>query len=193
VGGSLQPDAVLPLLRGRFGRDYRYLERCPSTQRELSDDAAEGALAATDEQTEGRGRLGKSWLAPPGTSVLCSIVLRPPVRAERLPELMPVAGRACAEAIAAVARVEPTVKFPNDVLVGGRKVAGVLAEAVDGRVVLGVGINVDQRADQLPPGANATSLALETGRDLDRAGLLAEFLARLETRYDEWVSDARDD
>jgi BirA family biotin operon repressor/biotin-[acetyl-CoA-carboxylase] ligase len=190
VAGTLSPDEVLPRLRGRFGRPYVYAERCESTQRLLDEDAPEGAVAATDEQTDGRGRLGRSWVAPAGSSVLLSIALRPAVPTPRLPELSLVAGKACASAIAEVAGVAATVKHPNDVLVRGRKVAGVLAEARDGRVVLGVGINVSQRAEDLPERAElpATSLLLETDRDHDRAELLTALLEHLERDYDAWVA-----
>jgi BirA family biotin operon repressor/biotin-[acetyl-CoA-carboxylase] ligase len=189
VSDSLEPDAVLPLLRGRFGRDYRYVERTPSTQR-LLDDAREGAVAVTEEQTQGRGRLGRSWHARSGTSVLVSLVLEPQVASERLPELTPLAGEACADAIAAVTGLAPTIKPPNDVLIGGRKVAGILAEARDGRVVLGVGINVNVAADELPLETEtpAGSLSLAAGREVSRAELLAELLLRLEERYDHWAS-----
>jgi BirA family transcriptional regulator, biotin operon repressor / biotin---[acetyl-CoA-carboxylase] ligase len=188
VSDSLEPDAVRPLLRGRFGRDYRYVERTPSTQR-LLEDAAEGAVAVAEEQTEGRGRLGRSWHARPGTSVLVSVLLEPPVRSERLPELTPLAGEACADAIAAVTGLAPTIKPPNDVLVGGRKVAGILAEARNGRVVLGIGINVNIGADELPGETEtpAGSLWLAAGRELSRAELLAEVLLLLEQRYDAWA------
>jgi BirA family transcriptional regulator, biotin operon repressor / biotin---[acetyl-CoA-carboxylase] ligase len=189
VPDSLEPDAVRPLLRGRFGRDYRYVERTPSTQR-LLEDADEGAVAVAEEQTEGRGRLGRSWHARPGTALLASILLEPAISSERLPELTLVAGEACAEAIAAITGLAPTIKHPNDVLVEGRKVAGILAEARDGRVVLGIGINVNARPDELPTQTHtpAGSLSLAAGRELSRAELLAELLLRLERRYDRWVS-----
>jgi BirA family biotin operon repressor/biotin-[acetyl-CoA-carboxylase] ligase len=177
---------VVPHLRGRFGRPYTFVDRCASTQR-LLDGAREGAVVATDEQTEGRGRLGRTWHAPLGSSLLFSIVLEPDVPADRLPELSLVAGAAVADALAARANVETSVKHPNDVLVGGRKVAGILAESADGRVVLGVGVNVTQSRDELPVDT-ATSLALE-GATVDRAELLAEILERLESRYDRWVSE----
>ena len=187
--GSLRAEDVVPRLRGRLGRTYRFVESCPSTQRLLGEDDPEGAVAVADEQTEGRGRLGRRWLAPAGTSLLVSILLRPQVNPARLPELSLVAGRACAEAIADVADLEPEVKFPNDVLLGGRKVAGILAEASEGRVVLGVGVNVTQQAGELPPGARtpATSLAIETGRAVDRAELLVSLLEHLEQRYEAWL------
>jgi BirA family transcriptional regulator, biotin operon repressor / biotin---[acetyl-CoA-carboxylase] ligase len=189
VGDSLEPGAVQPLLRGTFGRDYRYAERTASTQR-LLEDAAEGAIAVAEEQTEGRGRLGRSWHARPGTSVLASVLLEPAVASERLPELTLVAGEACAEAITALTGLATTIKPPNDVLVDGRKVAGILAEARDGRVVLGIGINVNGAAEDLPAETEtpAGSLSLAAGRELSRAALLAEVLLRLEQRYDVWVS-----
>ena len=189
VFDSLEPEAVLPLLRGRFGREYAYVESTPSTQLLLEPDAPEGAVAVAGEQTAGRGRLGRRWLAPAGTSLLCSVQLRPEVSPERFPELTGVAARACAEAIAAMTGIQPTLKFPNDLLVDGRKVAGILAEAREGRVVLGVGINVNVAEGDLPTEVDrpATSLLVEIGREVDRAGLLVELLERLERRYDAWV------
>jgi BirA family biotin operon repressor/biotin-[acetyl-CoA-carboxylase] ligase len=187
---SLAREAVLPRLRGRFGRDYTYVESTASTQLLLAPDAAEGTVVAADEQTEGRGRLGRPWLAPPGTSLLCSVQLRPAVPGDRLPELTGVAARACAEAIAALTEIAPELKFPNDLLVEGRKVAGILAEAREGRIVLGIGVNVNLSEEQLPGEVDrpATSLLVETGRELDRAELLVELLDRLERRYGAWLS-----
>jgi BirA family transcriptional regulator, biotin operon repressor / biotin---[acetyl-CoA-carboxylase] ligase len=179
---------LVPRLRGRFGRPFTFVERCASTQR-LLDGAPEGAVAAAGEQTEGRGRLGRTWQAPGGTSLLFSIVLVPPVPPERLAELSAVAGEAVAEAIGAETGLRAAIKQPNDVLIGGRKVAGILAEAVEGRVVLGVGVNVSQTEVQLPSDAvtPATSLSLE-GAAVDRAELLATILERLEAHYDAWVT-----
>jgi BirA family transcriptional regulator, biotin operon repressor / biotin---[acetyl-CoA-carboxylase] ligase len=189
VPGFLTAENVVPKLRGRLGQPYRFAERTASTQRLLGPDDPEGAVAVADEQTEGRGRLGRQWLAPAGTSLLVSILLRPNVEPARLPELSLVAGRACAEALAEAAGVETEVRFPNDVLMQGRKVAGILAEASEGRVVLGIGVNVSQNAGDLPaePRTPATSLLLETGREVDRAELLVALLDRLERRYDEWL------
>ena len=190
---SLSPEVVEPRLRGRLGDPYTYVASTPSTQLLLPADAPEGALVATDEQTAGRGRLGRRWLAPAGTSLLCSLQLRPDVPSGRLPELTGVAAQAVAETVAAVADLEPELKFPNDVLAGGRKLAGVLAEAREGRVVLGIGINVNVGEGELPLEVDtpATSLLVETGREVDRAELLAELLDRLERRYDAWLSAAR--
>src|SRR2546430_17331301 len=96
--GSLRPEDVVPRLRGRLGREYRFVERCTSTQRLLGEDDPEGAVVAADEQTEGRGRLGRQWLPPAGTSLLFP-VLPPPARgAARWPRPPPAAGRAAAPA-----------------------------------------------------------------------------------------------
>jgi BirA family biotin operon repressor/biotin-[acetyl-CoA-carboxylase] ligase len=189
VSDSLAPEAVQPLLRGRFGREYRYVEHCLSTQRLLGEGDAEGTVAVADEQTEGRGRLGRRWYAPAGTSILCSVLLRPAVPQDRLPELSPLAARACADAITDVTAVAATVKEPNDVLIAGRKVAGILGEAREGFVVLGVGINVNVPFEDLPQATDtpATSLLEETGASAERAPLLAALLARLEQSYEAWV------
>ena len=186
---SLAPEFVVPRLRGRFGRPYLYVETCPSTQRLFGPEHSEGALAVAEEQTEGRGRLGRHWHSPPGVSVLCSILLEPSVETQRLPELSLVAGEAAAQAIATVTALGPEIKLPNDILLGGRKVAGILAEARDGRVVLGIGINVNLTEDKLPTDVDlpATSLRVELGREVDRAELLTELLAVLERRYDVWA------
>jgi BirA family biotin operon repressor/biotin-[acetyl-CoA-carboxylase] ligase len=190
VADSLAPDAVKPLLRGRFGRVYRYAEVATSTQRMLADDEGEGAIAVAEEQTEGRGRLGRGWHAPAGTSVLVSVLLLPAVEAARLPELSLVAGGAMAEAILEVTGIEPAIKLPNDVLIGGRKVAGILAESSEGRVVLGIGVNANQTLEQLPADAQTepTSLRIELGKPVSRVQLLAAILLQLERAYDAWVA-----
>jgi BirA family transcriptional regulator, biotin operon repressor / biotin---[acetyl-CoA-carboxylase] ligase len=190
VADSLAPDGVKPLLRGRFGHVYRYAEVVPSTQRMLAEDDGEGAVAVAEQQTEGRGRLGRSWEAPAGTSVLVSILLLPAVQAARLPELSLVAGGAVAEAIVEVTGLEPTIKFPNDVLIAGRKVAGILAESSEGRVVLGIGVNANQTLEELPVETQTepTSLRLELGEPVNRVQLLAAILLQLERAYDAWVA-----
>lgn len=189
MADSLAPDAVKPLLAGRFGRIYRYAELCQSTQRMLAEHDPEGAVAVAEEQSQGRGRLGRSWHAPARTSILVSVLLRPPVEPPRLPELSLVAGDAVAAAIAEVTGLEPAIKFPNDVLVGGKKVAGILAESREGLVVLGIGVNANQTDEELPADAQTepTSLRLELGTPVDRARLLVAILHRLERSYDEWA------
>jgi BirA family biotin operon repressor/biotin-[acetyl-CoA-carboxylase] ligase len=185
---DLAPDVLLPLLRGRFGRPYRFVPSCPSTQRLLGDADPEGATVATDHQTEGRGRLGRRWEDVAGKSILCSVLLRPPAPMPLWPELSLVAGRAVSAALRSETGVEASLRHPNDVVVVGRKLVGVLPEARDGRVVLGIGVNVNQTADELPTDTAKppTSLCVELGRETERAPLLAAILLELERAYDAW-------
>jgi len=187
---DLIPERVLPLLRGRLGRPYRFVEQCPSTQRLLADDDPEGTTAVADEQTEGRGRLGRRWEAPPGRAILCSVLLRPTLPMPLWPELSLVAGDAVAAALRAETGVDASLRHPNDVVVAGRKLAGILAEARPGIVRLGIGVNVNQTAGELPRDTPKppTSLRVELGRELERAPLLAAILAELERGFDGWTA-----
>jgi len=190
---DLSPEFVLPLLRGRLGKPYSFVDRCASTQRLLGEDDPEGATVATDEQTEGRGRLGRRWEAPPGRAILVSVLLRPDPPMPLWPELSLVAGEAVAAALRAETGVEASLRHPNDVVVAGRKLVGVLPEARSGRVVLGIGVNVNQTADELPADTAKppTSLRVELGREVGRAPLLAAILAELELGYDAWTERHR--
>jgi biotin-[acetyl-CoA-carboxylase] ligase BirA-like protein len=185
---DLSSDAVLPLLVGRFGRPYRFVESCASTQRLLGDDDPEGATVVTDHQTAGRGRLGRTWEDVPGQALLLSVLLRPEPPMPLWPELSLVAGEAVATALRAETGVEASLRHPNDVVVAGRKLVGVLPEAGSGRVVLGIGVNVNQGVDELPSetAKPPTSLRIELGREVERAPLLAAILRELELGYDTW-------
>jgi BirA family biotin operon repressor/biotin-[acetyl-CoA-carboxylase] ligase len=184
MSSDLAPETVEPLLRGRLGKPYRFVAECASTQRLLGDDEPEGTTVATDHQTEGRGRLGRVWEDAPGRGLLVSVLLRPRVHMALWPELSIVAG----EAVAAALPVEARVSHPNDVFLGDRKIAGILPEASTGRVRLGIGINVNQTAAELPEDTvkRTTSLRVETGTEWHRGILLAAILFELETRYDAW-------
>jgi BirA family transcriptional regulator, biotin operon repressor / biotin---[acetyl-CoA-carboxylase] ligase len=185
---DLSPGSVEPLLRGRLGRPYRFVEECASTQRLLEPEEAEGTTAATDLQTQGRGRLGRTWEALPGRALLFSVLLHPRPPMALWPELSLVAGDAVAAALREQTGVAAELSHPNDVLIEGRKVAGILPEATVGRVVLGIGVNVNQAADELPAETPkpATALRVEAGREWPRAPLLAAILLELERRYDDW-------
>ena len=185
---DLSPGSVEPLLRGRLGRPYRFVEECASTQRLLVDTATEGATVATNLQTHGRGRLGRRWEAPTGRALLFSVLLQPTPPMALWPELSLVAGDAVATALRGEAGVDAGLSHPNDVLIDGRKVAGILPEASVGRVVLGIGVNVNQAAEELPAETPkpSTSLLVETGREWARAPLLAAILLELEHGYDAW-------
>jgi BirA family biotin operon repressor/biotin-[acetyl-CoA-carboxylase] ligase len=187
MGESLAPERVEPLLMGTFGRRYLYAAECESTQRLLAGDLPEGAAAVCELQTAGRGRLGRSWEAPAGTAILCSVLLLPP-SGPRLPELSLVGGIAAAEVVEEATGLAAQIKWPNDVMLNRRKVAGVLAEATGDRLLLGIGLNVNQRRDELPQDARspASSLYATDSVRRDRAPILASLLARLEDLYGRW-------
>jgi BirA family biotin operon repressor/biotin-[acetyl-CoA-carboxylase] ligase len=147
----------------------------------------EGAVAVCEEQTAGRGRLGRTWEAPPASSILVSVLLRPPPEL-RPTELTLVAGVATAVAVENATGLAAQLKWPNDVMLDRRKVAGGLAELKDAAVVLGIGLNVNQGPEQLPTGtkAPAGSLRSVTGRAYERGPILADLLVELERRYDAW-------
>ena len=184
---------VEPLLRGRFGRPFRYVEETESTQALLGADDPEGAVVAAGHQTAGRGRLGRRWDAPAGTAITFSVLLRPPPGSP-VQQLSLVAGLAVAEAVEEASQLSAQIKWPNDVLVDRRKVAGVLAEARDGVVVLGIGLNVNQTREQLPGDARIAAASLRTidGTEREPAPLLADLLARLERHYDAWTAGGLD-
>jgi len=167
------------------------LDSAPSTNavvadRARQDDAPAGLVVVAEHQTAGRGRLDRVWETPARSSVTVSVLLRPKAEADRWPWLPLLTGLAVRDALPAAA--EATLKWPNDVLLGDLKVAGILVERVETpsgpAAVLGVGINVTTTADELPV-PTATSLAIE-GHDVDRTDLLLAFLAALERHVAAW-------
>jgi len=171
-----------------IGEPRTHVVECESTQLLLGPDDPEGAIATTDHQTAGRGRLGRSWIEAPGTSVIVSVLLRPPAE-RRAPELSLVAAVAVAHALEeAAAGLAAQIKWPNDVLVEGRKVAGILAEMKGVAVVLGIGINVNQTQGELPDGAKIEPASLRTLDDVerDREAILKTVLRRLDRSYGDW-------
>ena len=166
-----------------LGQPRLDVESCESTQLLVDTSLPEGALVVADHQTAGRGRLGRSWEAPAGKALLFSLLLKPPPE-RRTPELSLVAGIAVADALERTLGLSVQIKWPNDVMLRRRKIAGCLAEARDGAVVLGVGVNVKQTAGELPEGAG--SIFTLTGRPADREELLSTLLDDLGRRYDAW-------
>ena len=187
MSDSLAPEAVEPLLAGRFGRPYVYERVCSSTQEIVDASLAEGAVAVCDEQTAGRGRLGRSWEAPARAGILCSVLLHPPP-GRRPAELSLVGGMATADAVERALRLSAQIKWPNDVMVNRRKVAGVLAEGRGGAVTLGIGVNVNQTWAELPsdPRVPAASLFTIDGVRRQRAPVLVTLLEQLEVYYERW-------
>lgn len=183
---------VLQGLEGtRFG-DVRVFDEIDSTNRYLMDEARagapEGVVAVADHQTAGRGRLDRSWASAPGVSLLVSVLLRPALAPDKLHLVTVVAGLASVDAVADVCGVCPGLKWPNDVVVGDQKLAGLLAET-DGviespAVVVGMGLNVNW--PEFPPDLAGTATACNLLSDQDRAirrvDLLVAFLRSLDTR-----------
>lgn len=193
---------VLPLLTTRrLGRACHYADETGSTNR----DGAARALAGADEglvlvagcQTAGRGRMTRAWFSPPGANLYFSLLLRPDVELAQAASLPLVLGLAVAEALSGLSpEVRPLVKWPNDILVQGRKVCGILCEmqAETDRVrhiIAGVGVNVNLTRDALPDDLRdrATSLRIETGKTFSRAAVLAAILNRFEPLYDRWRAE----
>jgi BirA family biotin operon repressor/biotin-[acetyl-CoA-carboxylase] ligase len=179
-----------------FGRNLVLLPRTGSTNDVAKELAARSAPAGTvvlaDEQTAGRGRLGRHWSAPAGTCLLCSILFRPDLVPTEAQSLTMLCAAAAADAVERVAGLPVSLKWPNDLIVKSqnwRKLAGILTETgVIGErvsfVVVGIGINVNVTPRELPTLApDATSILAETGREVDRARLLAALLAGVEDRY----------
>jgi BirA family transcriptional regulator, biotin operon repressor / biotin---[acetyl-CoA-carboxylase] ligase len=177
------------MTRRTLGEPRIDVESCESTQSLLEASMPEGALAVADYQTAGRGRLGRSWEAPPGTALLASLLLKPPPPREAR-ELSLVAGVAIADALERIIGLAVQIKWPNDVMLRRQKVAGCLAELRDDAVVLGIGINVNQTREQLPE--NAGSLYSLAGRTYDREQLLDTLLQDLGRRYEEWLGGGLD-
>jgi len=173
-----------------IGRPRLHVPECESTQLLLDASLPEGAVATTDHQTAGRGRLGRTWLDAPGTSLLCSVLLKPPAD-RRVAELTLVGGLATATTVERALGREAQLKWPNDVLVDGRKVSGGLADLRDGAVVLGIGVNVNQTAEQLPPGTPTPVASLRTvdGRTRELEPLLTDLLQSLDDVYATWLAD----
>jgi len=162
--------------------------------------APEGVVVVADHQRAGRGRLGRSWQAPPGSSLLLSVLLRPALDAARVHLVTIAVALAAADACREVAGFSPELKWPNDLVVNDRKLAGILAEvSIEGNalrwVVVGLGLNVNWPAE-LPHDLAGIAIAANhvAGRPVDRERLLVELLNRLEARYgslDAQVEDYR--
>lgn len=164
------------------------LATVPSTQAVAFDLARRGAVDRTvvvaDHQTAGRGRRGRAWVDEPGASLLASILLRPSLPVARWPLYGFTTAVAVAEALRAATGLDARLKWPNDVLVDGRKIAGVLLESRGGEpvLVIGVGVNVSQRRFPADLAGLATSVALAGGRPVDREAVLTAVLEA----FDHW-------
>lgn len=194
-----QPE-VSRIVKSRWlGRHVIYYPVVRSTNDLLKEMAARGAPAGTlvvaDYQSRGKGRQGRRWEAPPGSSLLFSLLFRPNWPAERANWLTMLAGLACLEAIAGQTSLKVSLKWPNDIVfqsrnqwykVGGLLLEGEVASGKLGNAVLGIGLNVNMDSKQLPETAMpASSLSIGVGRNLSRLELLSEILIRLEQQYEK--------
>src|SRR6185369_11473958 len=152
--------------------------------------AAEGTVVIADAQSGGKGRLGRVWSSPPGVNLYCSVVLRPSIKPYEAPQLTFLSAVAVARAIEHVTGLKPEIKWPNDVLIAGKKVAGLLNEMsaeTDGInfVILGLGVNLNMSSEQFPTDLRspATSLLIETGHPVGRVCFAAQMLRELDMLY----------
>jgi BirA family transcriptional regulator, biotin operon repressor / biotin---[acetyl-CoA-carboxylase] ligase len=194
-----------------IGRDIRVFQETTSTNDVVDklarDQVKEGAVVFAETQTRGRGRLGRRWVSPPALGLWFSILLRPALPPESATQLTIAAATAVSRAIRLHSDLRPEIKWPNDLLIRGRKVAGVLTELsaeLDRTkyVILGIGVDVNQKANDFPPElrSTATSLRVECGHQVDRPALAAAILRELDFDYarvlqgqfeavaDEWES-----
>lgn len=179
---------------GRALHVFPELDSTNVTARELAAaGAAHGTVVIADAQRQGRGRLGRSWASPPGLNLYLSVVLRGELPIERVAQISLLAGVATCETVREWCAAE--IKWPNDVLADGRKVAGLLAEmatsGTDPVVVLGIGVNLNATLDDFPPELRdkAGSLRLAGGAAVDRARFVGRLLSALELRYEQWRRD----
>lgn len=156
-----------------------------------ADGTPEGVLIVAEAQSRGRGRRGREWFSPPGTGLYFTVILKPQIRPTEAPRLTLMMSVAVTEAIERLTALDCRIKWPNDILIGGKKVVGILTEihtemdAVD-FVIMGIGINVNMRQGSFPPDIadRATSLFIETGKPVSRVALLRACLERLEGHYE---------
>jgi BirA family biotin operon repressor/biotin-[acetyl-CoA-carboxylase] ligase len=178
------------LVDGGLWTELSVVRETGSTNADVADaaraGAAEGLVVVAEHQRAGRGRAGRQWSSPSGAGLAVSVLLRPGVPTASWGWLPLLAGVAVAESAGRIAGVQAGLKWPNDLLIGGRKCAGILAEAATSEaVVLGIGLNVTLQADELPV-PEATSLALAGAKTTDRAVLLVALLRRLADWYERW-------
>ena len=189
---------VEPFLTGRrFGRNLAYHTVTASTnilaKAFAAEGAPEGSVVVADSQSGGRGRMGRTWVSPPGVNLYFSLILRPPVPSVRVPQLTLLVAVAIHQALCKLsADLVAMIKWPNDILVNGKKLCGVLCEMQSEPdfthfVVVGIGININQSEFPALLQDSATSLFLERGRLFSRPELLASVLNHFEPIYDEWL------
>ncbi|WP_026694849.1 biotin--[acetyl-CoA-carboxylase] ligase [Peribacillus kribbensis] len=177
-----------------IGKNILYFESLPSTQKRAHDlagsGAADGTLVLADEQTEGKGRLLRSWHSAKGKGIWMSLIIKPNIPMQKAPQLTLLSAVAIVQAIEEVTPLSPSIKWPNDILINGKKVTGILTElqAEADRihsVIIGIGINVNQTLDDFPDEIRktASSLSIEAASPFSRTILIQSFLKKFEVLY----------
>jgi BirA family biotin operon repressor/biotin-[acetyl-CoA-carboxylase] ligase len=184
-----------------MGKNYVYLESVDSTSSYLAAmgpaEAVHGTVVAADRQTAGRGRMQRTWYSPAGTNLYFSLLLRPDIVPIKAPQLALVMAAALIKDLrSTLPGLHPKVKWPNDILVQGKKLAGILCEMQTEmdrahHVIIGVGINVNSKGESYPPELRDRAISLRdaTGKIFRRQELLANILAELEKSYDLWLKE----
>jgi BirA family biotin operon repressor/biotin-[acetyl-CoA-carboxylase] ligase len=196
VPDVLHADDLLARLGKRkvIGRDIRVFEQTTSTndviEKLARDGVKEGAVVFAESQTKGRGRLGRKWISPGRKGLWFSVLLRPDLRPQETTQLTVASVTALRRAIQSETGLHPEIKWPNDIVIGGKKVAGILTELsaeLDRvrHVILGIGVDVNLGAGEFPPELRklATSLKIESGRAISRAELATAILRELDADY----------
>lgn len=177
------------------GRDIRVFQETTSTndvvEKFARDGVSEGVVVFAESQSKGRGRMGRRWMSPPGKGLWFSLLLRPKLRPTAVTQITVIAATALVRAIQKETGLIPDIKWPNDIWINGRKVAGVLTEMsaeldTVKHVTLGIGLDVNLEEKDMPPELRqiASSLCIETGHKLDRAEMAATLLRELEFDYE---------
>ncbi|WP_078430825.1 biotin--[acetyl-CoA-carboxylase] ligase [Alkalihalobacterium alkalinitrilicum] len=204
-----RPNTISPheikvhLKTGKIGQELTHFESLPSTQevahRLAQEGALEGHVVIADEQTSGKGRLGRVWHSPIGTSISMSIILRPKVSPQKAPQLTLLAAVAVVKGIEKTTGLQCSIKWPNDILLNGKKIVGILTEMQSEpdyvhSVIIGIGINVNHKQEQFSSELReiATSLAIAKGEEISRAKLMSNVFYELEVLYDQYLQEGFD-
>lgn len=193
-------EIYLGLETEEIGRSVYFFESVTSTQKVAKEYAMNGAkhgtLIVADEQTEGRGRMVRKWYSPKGTGIWASFILRPDIQIQHAPQLTLLSAVAVVQAIKKVTHITPEIKWPNDILISGRKVCGILTElqAEEDRiqsVILGIGINVNQDENDFSAEIikKATSLKIELGKTVNRSSLIQSLCYYIEQLLHLYISE----
>ncbi|WP_110112370.1 biotin--[acetyl-CoA-carboxylase] ligase [Bacillus sp. CGMCC 1.16541] len=193
-------ELILGLQTKRIGQHVHYEEVVESTQkiahRLAQEGAEEGTVVVAEQQTAGRGRLDRVWHSPKGTGVWMSVILRPTVPPQHAPQLTLLTAVAVVQSIQEVTGISPQIKWPNDILIEGKKAVGILTEMQADAdrihsVIIGIGINVNQQKEDFSDSIKeiATSLAVEKGETINRAALMQAIFLKIETLYEEYLTN----